>query len=91
MRNEVPAGPISMGLLEAQSRHGWTNYSLFLRDDGRLIGCVETPDGEAASAGMADVPVNARWRSALKDDFESLEGVNPDEAMRPFEEVFHLS
>ena len=59
MRNEVPTGPISMGLLEAQSRHGWTNYSLFLRDDGLLIGCVETPDGEAALAVMADVPVNS--------------------------------
>ena len=78
-------------MLEALSRHGWTNYSLFLRDDGLLIGYVETPDWEAALAGMANEPVNARWQSAMKDYFESLEGVNPDEAMRPLEEVFHLA
>ncbi|MHC4793922.1 MAG: L-rhamnose mutarotase [Planctomycetota bacterium] len=36
-------------MLEALSRHGWTNY------------------------------------------FESLEGVNPDEAMRPLDQVFHLA
>ena len=78
-------------MLEALSRHGWTNYSLFLREDGLLIGYVETPDWEAALAGMADEPVNARWQLAMRDYFEALEGANPDEAMRPLEEVFHLS
>lgn len=77
-------------MLEALSRHGWTNYSLFLREDGLLVGYVETPDWEAALAGMADEPVNARWQTAMKDYFESLAGVNPDEAMTPLEEVFHL-
>ena len=40
-------------MLEALSRHGWKNYSLFLRDDGLLVGYVETPDWDAALAGMA--------------------------------------
>lgn len=78
-------------MLEALSRHGWTNYSLFLCDDGLLIGYVETPDWDAALAGMATEPVNARWQLAMKDYFEALEGVNPDEAMRPLQEVFHLA
>ncbi|MEC8321892.1 MAG: L-rhamnose mutarotase [Planctomycetota bacterium] len=78
-------------MLEALSRHGWTNYSLFLRDDGLLIGYVETPDWEAALAGMADEPVNARWQAAMGRYFEDLDGVDPDQAMRPLDEVFHLA
>ena len=33
---------------EALSSTGWGNYSLFLRDDGLLIGYLETPDFQAA-------------------------------------------
>ena len=33
---------------------GWGNYSLFLRDDGLLVGYVETEDFEAAQRAMAD-------------------------------------
>ena len=77
-------------MLEALSRHGWTNYSIFLRDDGLLVGYCETPDFEAALAGMDDEPVNARWQAEMADLFESLDGQRPDEAMRPLREVFHL-
>jgi L-rhamnose mutarotase len=78
-------------MLEALSRHGWTNYSLFLRDDGLLVGYVETPDWEAALAGMRDEPVNARWQTEMAGFFEALDGGHADEAMRPLEEVFHLA
>lgn len=78
-------------MLEALSRHGWHNYSLFLRDDGLLIGYVETPDWHAALAGMQDEPINARWQEAMKPFFEDLDGAAADESMRPLEEVFHLA
>lgn len=48
-------------LLEALDRNGWMNYSLFLRDDGFLIGYLETPDWAAAQAGMDREPVSPRW------------------------------
>ena len=32
---------------------GWRNYSLFLRDDGLLVGYREMEDFESARAGMA--------------------------------------
>ena len=47
-------------MLEALRATGWTNYSLFLSDDGLLVGYVETADFEAALAGMASREVNAR-------------------------------
>ncbi len=77
-------------MLDALSRHGWTNYSLFLRPDGLLIGYVETPSWDAAIAGMQDEEVNARWQSEMKVYFEALGDSNADESMRPLEEVFHL-
>ena len=81
-------------LYSATSYSGQPHASINLQalcDDGLLIGYVETPDWDAALAGMAKEPVNARWQLAMKDYFEALEGVNPDEAMRPLQEVFHLA
>ena len=40
-------------MLDALHETGWHNYSLFLRDDGLLVGYFETPDLAAAQAGMA--------------------------------------
>jgi L-rhamnose mutarotase len=75
---------------QALSDTGWHNYSLFLRDDGLLIGYLETEDFEAARAGMAATEVNARWQAEMGAFFVELEGVAPDEALRPLTEVFHL-
>ena len=41
----------------ALSAAGWSNYSLFLDDDGHLVGYLETDDYEAALQRMA------RWRA----------------------------
>jgi len=77
-------------MLQALSETGWKNYSLFLRDDGLLIGYFETEDLEAARAGMARSEVNARWQADMAPFFEQLEGRHADESMMVIEEVFHL-
>ena len=66
---------------------GWGNYSLFLRDDGLLVGYLETEDFERARAGMAQREVNDRWQRDMGDYFVQSDGVLPDRAMRPLEEV----
>lgn len=76
---------------EALSRHGWTNYTLFLRDDGLLVGYVETPDFAKAVAGMQDEEINRRWQGEMAPFFEALEGSAADTSMRPLEEIFHLA
>jgi L-rhamnose mutarotase len=48
-------------LLRELERTGWTNYSLFLRDDGLLVGYLETPDWDAAQQAMASTEVAGRW------------------------------
>ena len=78
-------------MLEALASTGWHNYSLFLRDDGLLVGYFETPSIEAALDGMADADVNARWQAEMAEFFESLDGRRPDEAFQTLREVFHLT
>lgn len=75
---------------QALSETGWRNYSLFLRDDGLLIGYVETPDFQKALDGMAALEVNERWQREMLPFFESGGGLRADEQMKPLEEVFHL-
>jgi L-rhamnose mutarotase len=81
-------------MCEALTATGWHNYSLFLRDDGLLIGYVETPDFEKALSGMAATEVNARWQAEMKDFFQGeasgKSGRNADEQMAPIPQVFFL-
>jgi L-rhamnose mutarotase len=77
-------------MLAALRETGWHNYSLFLREDGLLVGYLETPDFEKARAGMALREVNARWQREMGPFFEDLEGRRPDEGLLRLEEVFHL-
>lgn len=78
-------------MLAALSATGWHNYSLFLRDDGLLVGYLETPDFQAALAGMGSQAVNERWQTEMAPFFEALEGRRPDEGLLVLEEVFHLA
>ncbi len=79
--------PEMLGALEAT---GWHNYSLFLGDDGLLIGYLETPSLETALAGMAATEVNARWQNEMAEFFEDLGSAGPDTGFTRLEEVFHL-
>ncbi|WP_432138185.1 MULTISPECIES: L-rhamnose mutarotase [unclassified Streptomyces] len=78
-------------MLDALRATGWHNYSLFLRDDGLLVGYLETEDFRAAVTGMEATDVNTRWQAEMAPFFESLDGARPDEAMKPLTEVFHLA
>jgi L-rhamnose mutarotase len=77
-------------MLNALRETGWDNYSLFLRRDGLLVGYLETKDFDRARAGMASREINDRWQHEMKDFFVQQEGLLPDVAMQPLEEVFHL-
>lgn len=77
-------------MLEALAATGWRNYSLFLRDDGLLVGYVEADDLDAAQDAMAATDVNTRWQAEMGRYFTGLEGYGPDEANVRLVEVFHL-
>lgn len=77
-------------MLQALRETGWHNYSLFLRGDGLLVGYFETPDYDAARAGMETREVNERWQRDMAPFFESLAG-RPDESFQRLEQVFFLA
>jgi L-rhamnose mutarotase len=77
-------------MLRALSSTGWHNYSLFLGEDGLLIGYFETPDLQAALAGMEATDVNARWQAEMAEFFADLGEARPDTGFTQLAEIFHL-
>ncbi|WP_344308578.1 L-rhamnose mutarotase [Fodinicola feengrottensis] len=77
-------------MVAALSRAGWQNYSLFIDDDGLVVGYVETDDFEQALAAMEKTEVNGRWQAEMGEFFIGLDGRRPDEGMHVLSEYFHL-
>lgn len=80
---------VSPEVLEALAYSGWHNYSLFLDDNGLLVGYLETDDFAAAQSAMAQTEVSARWQAEMAPFFVELHG-RPDESMRTLSLVFQL-
>lgn len=78
-------------MLAALTAAGWRNYSLFLRDDGLLIGYCEVESFNKALEEMKQHPVNERWQQSMASFFEGLHGGGADDNMMRLEEVFHLA
>jgi L-rhamnose mutarotase len=77
-------------MLRALRDSGWRNYSLYLRDDGLLVGHLETDDLSAAQEAMERTEVNARWQAQMAPFFTGLDGAPPDRGLHVLDEVFHL-
>ncbi len=71
-------------MLDALRETGWTNYSLFLREDGLLVGYFETESFERSVAAMDEREVNTRWQADMAQYFA-------DGELERLEEVFHLA
>jgi L-rhamnose mutarotase len=74
---------------EALQAAGWHNYSLFLKDDGTVIGYLECDDFAACQARMQGLDINTRWQAEMAGLFD-LDGAAPDAMMTPIETIFHL-
>jgi L-rhamnose mutarotase len=75
-------------MLAALRASGWANYSIFLADDGLLVGYLETADYAAALAAMAVTGVNRRWQAEMAGFFVS-DGP-PGQSFLRITEIFHL-
>ena len=78
-------------MLDALRQTGWRNYSLFLRDNGLLVGYLECDDFAASLEAMEEREVNARWQAEMAQFFELPGGERPDTGLERLEEVFHLA
>jgi L-rhamnose mutarotase len=65
-------------MLRALRDAGWRDYQLYLRDDGLLVGVVETDDSvadlAAAQAAVDATEVSARWEASMAPFFVSGDG-----------------
>jgi len=79
-------------MLEALTRHGWRDYSLFLRkEEGLVVGVVTSDDFAASLAGMDGEPVNTRWQATMSRYFRKEDGSRADEGLERLDEYFHLA
>ena len=72
----------------ALTQAGWGNYTLFLTEDGLLVGYLETADYQAALAAMEKTEVNERWQAEMSEFF--VADGPPDQSFTRIAEVFHL-
>ncbi|WP_072804775.1 L-rhamnose mutarotase [Rhodococcoides yunnanense] len=77
-------------MLEALKASDWNNYSLHIRDDGLIVGYVESTDLDAAQRAMSSTEVNARWQAEMSPFFAGLADTTPDEGFVLLRELFHL-
>jgi L-rhamnose mutarotase len=77
-------------MLAAIRDAGRRNYSIFLREDGLLIGYYETDDDDASAAALAADPRTAEWEATSTDLFVSLSGDRADQSAVQLREVFNL-
>ena len=78
-------------MLDALRRTGWRNYSLFIAEDGLVVGYLETDDFAAAQRAMEATGVNARWQAEMAEFFELPSGERPDTGFTRLQEIFHLA
>lgn len=77
-------------MLDALHRNGWHNYSLFMGENGLLLGYFESEvNFQESLDGMAREDVNTQWQALMAPFFEKLKG-SPDQSMAQLVEVFHL-
>ena len=77
-------------MLTALAAAGWHDYSLFLSDDGLLVGHFCTEDLATSLAAMERTDVNARWQAEMAPYFAGLDGRRPDEGFLVLDEIFNL-
>ena len=82
--------PVRPEMLAEIAASGRRNYSLFLGEQGRLIGYYETDDDEAAQAYLAASPVAARWEAEMSRFFPGLDA-RPDQSSVRLTEIFNLN
>ncbi len=76
-------------MLDALRETGWSDYSLFVdREEGLVVGTLQTDDFEAAVAAMDAREVNARWQAGMAEFF--AEDAAPDSSLKELTEYFHL-
>lgn len=77
------------GMLRALQHAGRHNFSLFLREDGLLVGYFETTADDDGESYLALSEVATQWETTMTEYFFD-DGSRPDQAMEKLPQVFDL-
>ncbi len=61
---------------QAISDAGITNYSMFVREDGLLVGYFEAEDPERLMRELGNSELAQRWEAGMEEYFEKKEGTS---------------
>ena len=76
-------------MLRELQRAGRHNYSLFLRDDGLLVGYFETTEPDDGDAYLASSEVASKWEATMAPLFFDDDS-RPDQSIERLTQVFDL-
>ncbi|GAB3401760.1 L-rhamnose mutarotase [Schumannella luteola] len=76
-------------MLREIAASGRRDYTIFLADDGELVGVFTVDDLAASTAYLAASPIATAWEAESARFFLDLDG-RPDQGMRVLDEVFSL-
>ena len=61
-------------LIDEMKKVGIQNYSMFLRQDGLVVGYLEAPDCKEALRQLEKTDVSQRWEASVAEYFEGAGG-----------------
>jgi len=71
IRDYLNAHQVWPEMEKAMSDAGISNYSMFVRDDGLLVGYLEAEDPEASLRSLGQTDVNRRWQEHMAEYFQT--------------------
>jgi L-rhamnose mutarotase len=77
-------------MLAALTEAGFINYSLFLREDGLLVGYFESEDPKESMKKVGQTQANAIWQAKMAPFFISGSGDLEKGSLQWLEHVFYL-
>lgn len=82
--------PVWPEMLDALSKAGLRNYSLFFRPDGLLVGYLEGDDIKTSLEAVGRTEANMRWQAFMAEFFEGKSGDLKEGGAVWLQEYFHL-
>ena len=82
--------PVWPEMLAAMHGAGISNYSMFLRPDGLLIGYFEADDPQESLRRLGQTDANRRWQERMAPYFESSSGDLERGGAEWLEHIFYM-
>ena len=83
--------PVWPEMLDAMRECGLSNYSLFYRSDGLVVGHLEGEDIAASLQKLGETDANARWQTHMAEFFADATGDLETGGIEWLDQYFHMT